>query len=200
MRLRGLADAAAWGSESNVKPLDICKHLGPERVDGYYGELSGKEVRAVLKAGGVGSNVPETAFTRAARLKAWRKRFDTEFVAGNEQLALALLIEWLMRHHRTMLVDFLDFLGVSHKQGETDEDFCETNSPEKLREGVDVLLAKYPPHHVATYLLLLGHLQETPVFDQTPKVLASIGLGESEAEAYVAHHKATWQPRKKGAA
>lgn len=183
-----------------MKPLEICKYLGPERVDGYYGELSGKEVRAVLKAGGVGSNVPETAFTRAARLKAWRKRFDAEFGAGNEQLALALLIEWLMRHHRSMLVDFLDFLGVSHKQGETDEDFCETNPPEKLREGVDVLLGKYPAHHVATYLLLLGHLQETPVFDQTPKVLGAIGLSDAEAEAYVAEHKATWQPRKKGAA
>jgi hypothetical protein len=31
------------------------------------------------------------------------------------------------------------------------------------------LLKKYPPAHVATYLLLVGHLQETPVYDQTPR-------------------------------
>lgn len=183
-----------------MKPIEICKHLGPERVDGFYGELSGKEVRQVLKAGGVGSNVPETAFTRAARLKAWRKRFDAEFSAGNEQLALALLIEWLMRHHRSMLVDFLDHLGVKHKQGETDEDFCETRTPEQLREGADVLLAKYTPFHVAVYLLLVGHLQETPVFDRTPKLLAALGLADDVAAAYIADHEKTWTPPKKGAA
>jgi hypothetical protein len=183
-----------------MKPLEICKHLGPERVDGFYGELSGKEVRQVLKAGGVGSNVPETAFTRSARLKAWRKRFDAEFGAGNEQLALALLIEWLMRHHRAMLVDFLDSLGVPHRQGETDEDFCETRTPEQLREAADKLLEKYTAYHVAVYLLLLGHLQETPVFDRTPKLLAALGLSDADATAYIAEHERTWRPSKKGAA
>jgi hypothetical protein len=184
-----------------MKPIEICKHLGPERVDGFYGELSGKEVRQVLKAGGVGSNVPETAFTRSARLKAWRKRFDIEFAAGNEQLALALLIEWLMRHHRSMLVDFLDQLGVPHKQGETDEDFCETRTPEQLRAAADVLLAKYPAFHVAVYLLLVGHLQETPVFDRTAKLLEALGLSSADAAAYIEAHERTWQPpKKKGAA
>jgi hypothetical protein len=183
-----------------MKPIEICKHLGPEKVDGFYGELSGKEVRQVLKAGGVGSNVPETAFTRAARLKSWRKKFDAEFSAGNEQLALALLIEWLMRHHRSMLVDFLDHLKVTHKQGETDEDFCETRTPEQLREGADMLLGKYPAFHVAVYLLLVGHLQETPVFDRTPKILEALGMSSSTATDYIAEHERTWQPPKKGAA
>ena len=60
-------------------PIEICKHLGSERTDAFYKELSGKEVRAVLKAGGSHSGVPSTAFTRVQRLKAWRKRFDAEF-------------------------------------------------------------------------------------------------------------------------
>lgn len=183
-----------------MKPLEICKHLGPARVDGFYGELSGKEVRQVLKAGGATSSVPETAFTRAARLKAWRKRFDAEFASGNEQLALALLIEWLMRHHRSMLVDFLNELKVPHKQGETDEDFCETRTPEQLREGADVLLGKYPDFHVATYLLLVGHLQESPVFDRTPKLLAALGMADKDATAYIEEHERTWKPKNKGAA
>ncbi|MFO7562909.1 MAG: hypothetical protein R6X02_09735, partial [Enhygromyxa sp.] len=137
-----------------MKPIDICKNLGPEKVDAYYGELSGKEIRAVLKAGGSHSNTPSTAFSQAARRKVWRKRFDAEFAKENEQLALALLIEWLMRHHRNMLVEYLDHLGVKHTQGETDEDFCETKTPEQLREGATMLLGKYPPHEVGTYLLL----------------------------------------------
>jgi hypothetical protein len=182
-----------------VKPIDICTHLGRERVDSFYEELSGKEVRAVLKAGGSHAGTPATAYTRASRLKAWRKRFDAEFDNGNEQLALALLIEWLMRHHRQMLIDYLDYLGVKHKGGETDEDFCETNSPEKLREGIDVLFGKYDAHHVAVYLLLVGHLQETPVFDQTPKLLEALGMSKGDAESYAENHRQA-NPPKEGAA
>lgn len=165
--------------------IEICRHLGNEHIDAYYNELSGKEVRAVLKAGGASTGVPKTAYTRAARLKAWRKRFDTELSGGNGQLALALLIEWLMRHHREMLVDYLDFLGVEHRGGETDEDFCETNPPGKLREGAQMLMGKYPPHHVATYLLLVGNLQSTHVFDQTPEILRALGMSEADAQAAV---------------
>lgn len=178
-----------------MKPIDICRNLGQEKVDAYYSLLSGKEVRAVLKAGGSHSNTPSTAFTRAARLKAWRKRFDNEFASDNEQLALAFLIEWLMRHRREMLVDYLDFLEVKHTQGETDEDFCETRPPEKLREGADVLLGKYPKHEVATYLLLVGHLQETPVFDQTESILTALGLDGKAASSYIEEHKKTFKPK-----
>lgn len=183
----------------DVKPIEICNHLGPERVDAFYNELSGKEVRAVLKAGGSHSGVPSTVFSRAQRLKSWRKRFDAEFERGNEQLALALLVEWLMHHHREMLIDYLDHLEVPHRGGETDEDFCETRTPEQLRAGVEVLLKKYPAHEVAVYLLLVGHLQETPVFDQTPAVLEALGLSSSDAAAYVESHQQTF-PSAEGAA
>lgn len=178
-----------------MKPIEICQHLGQGHIDAYYDELSGKEVRAVLKAGGCSVNVPATAYTQAARRRAWRKRFDAEFQGGNDNLALALLLEWLMRHHRQLLVDYLDFLGVTHRQGETDEDFCVTQPPEKLREGVTELLKKYPPAHVATYLLIVGHLQDTPVYDQTPEVLRALGLDEAAANSYVEQHKATYKPR-----
>jgi hypothetical protein len=168
-----------------MKPIVICQNLGKEKVDAYYSELSGKEVRQVLKAGGSHSNTPSTAFTQSARRKAWRKRFDREFNSGNEQLALALLIEWLMRHHRNMLVDYLDGLGVKHQQGETDEDFTETKSEEELRAAIKPLLAKYDAHEVATYLLLVGHLQETTVFDRTPEVLSALGMSKADADKHV---------------
>lgn len=183
-----------------VKPIEICNRLGRERVDAFYNELSGKEVREVLKAGGSHSSVPATAFTRAQRLSAWRRRFEGEVERGNEQLALALLVEWLMRHHRQMLIDYLDFLGVKHKQGETEEDFCATIEPEKLREGIEVLLAKYPEHHVAAYLLLVGHLQESPVFDETPRLLEALGLSSEDAARYVETHKQAQPAATEGAA
>ena len=173
-----------------MKPIQICDVLGPEKIDEYYALLSGKEIRAVLKAGGSSATSPKTAFTQAARRKAWRKRFDAEFGKRNEQLALALLIEWLMRHHRFMLVKYLDFLGVKHTQGETDEDFCETRTPEQLRDGAKMLLEEYPAHHVGTYLLLVGHLQETPVFDETPFVLEALGMEPDAAKTYATEHEA----------
>ena len=172
-----------------MKPLQICHSLGPEHVDAYYNELSGKEIRAVLKAGGSHSNTPSTAFTQAARRKVWRKRFDGEFGGGNDQLALALLIEWLMRHHLYMLVEYLDFLGVKHQQGETDEDFCETRTAEQLRDGAKMLLDKHPAHHVATYLLLVGHLQETHVYDETPDVLVALGMDAKDAKKFASEHE-----------
>ncbi|MEZ4426241.1 MAG: hypothetical protein R3A51_00965 [Nannocystaceae bacterium] len=174
-----------------MKPVELYKRLGADHIDAYYGELSGKEIRSVLKAGETHTAVPKTAYTQSARRGVWRRRIDAEVVKeGNEKLALAILLEWLMAHHREMLITFLDFLEVKHTRGETDEDFCETKDPDQLRAGVDALLAKYPPHHVATYVLLLGHLQNTTVFDQTEAVLGGLGLSASEAAAYVEAHRA----------
>lgn len=178
-----------------MKPIEICQNLGQGHIDAYYDELSGKEVRAVLKAGECSANVPATVYTQAARRRAWRKRFDTEFEAGNDNLALALLLEWLMRHHRQMLVDYLDHLGVKHTAGETDEDFCVTHTPEQLREGAVELGKKYPPAHVATYLLLVGHLQDTPVYDQTPEILKALGMADDKIGGYIELHQKTYKPK-----
>ena len=171
-----------------MKPLQICQTLGTQHVDAYFGELSGKEIRALLLAGNISANVPATAYTQAARRGHWRRRFDAEVAGGNEGVALAFLLEWLMRHHRSMLVDYLDFLGVSHRMGETDEDFCATREPEKLHAGALHLFDKYPRHHVATYLLLVGHMQETPVFDRMTDLLVALGMDDAAAHAHAAAH------------
>ena len=173
-----------------MKPIQICNQLGAERIGEYYDELSGREIRSIFKAAGVRTSVGNAAYSRAGRLKVWRRRFDSEVGKGNEKLALAFLLEWLMGHHRVMLEDFLDHLEVSHTGGQTDEDFCETRTPEQLRDGAKMLLGKYTPHHVATYLLLVGHLQETPVFDTTPEVLAALGMSEADARAHAAEQEA----------
>jgi hypothetical protein len=170
-----------------VKPVELYANLGQEHIDAFYAELSGKEIREVLRAGETSASVSSAAFTQKARRKAWRRRFDAEALTkSNEKLAFAFLIEWLLRHHRALLIDYLDFLGVKHTQGETDDDFCESREPEKLREGVQMLLEKYSAHHVATYVLLIGHVQETHVFDQTPSVLSALGFDDAKAAAYVA--------------
>ena len=41
----------------------------------------------------------------------------------------------------------------------------------------------------------VGHLQETPVYDQTPEVLTSLGMDAGAAATYVEEHKRTYKPK-----
>jgi len=68
-----------------------------------------------------------------------------------ELIAANLIREWLMKKHVPMLVDFLETLGIPHKDG-TVEDLPESVEDEKLRAAVEKLLSKYPPEEVAVYL------------------------------------------------
>src|SRR3954447_20946228 len=58
---------------------------------------------------------------------------------------------WLLKKYNGMLVDFLDTLGIAHKEGVV-EDLPATIEDDKLRSAIDLLLTKYPPEPVAVYL------------------------------------------------
>ena len=68
-----------------------------------------------------------------------------------EPAAAGLLRGWLLKKHKGMLCDFLDALGISHKDGVV-EDLPETVGDDKINSAVDKLLAKYPKEEVAVYL------------------------------------------------
>ena len=68
-----------------------------------------------------------------------------------ELTAASLLREWLMKGQNAMLCDFLDAMGVPHKEGAVEE-LPATMDDAKLRSAVDVLLGKYPHEQVAVYL------------------------------------------------
>jgi hypothetical protein len=63
----------------------------------------------------------------------------------------SLIRAWLMKKHSAMLVDFLDSLGIAHKDGVVDE-LPETVDDTKLKEAIDKLLSKHPREEVAVYL------------------------------------------------
>lgn len=168
-----------------MKPIEICTHLGSEKIDACYAELSAQEIRAILKAGGTSASTPSTAFTQAARRKVWRKRFDAEMGKENHQVALALLLEWIMRHHRYLLVDYLDALEVPHENGETEENFTETKSDEELLTAYRGLKSKHDKANVAAYLLTMGLMQQTEVYDRCTEVLEDLGMSAADAKAYV---------------
>ena len=62
-----------------------------------------------------------------------------------------LIRNWLLKKHKTLLIDFLDALGIKHEQGVV-EKVPETMDDAKVKQAVDALLAKYPHEVVALYL------------------------------------------------
>jgi hypothetical protein len=68
-----------------------------------------------------------------------------------EMMAANLLRDWLMKSQTPMLADFLDTLGVAHKDGAVDE-LPAVVEEAKLQAAIEKLLSKYPAEEVAVYL------------------------------------------------
>jgi hypothetical protein len=75
--------------------------------------------------------------------------------------AATLLRGWLVKTEAPMLADFLDILGVPHKNGVVD-DFPETIDESKLNTAVDQLLEKYPHEKVLVYLNSFSAMNDAP--------------------------------------
>jgi hypothetical protein len=76
-----------------------------------------------------------------------------------ETAAGGLIRVWLVKGQRTMLVDFLDALGIAHNEGVVD-DLPKEMDDAKLKTAVDALLAKYPSEAVAVYLHAFNDMNE----------------------------------------
>ena len=70
-----------------------------------------------------------------------------------------LIRAWLMKKHLAMLVDFLDALGIPHKDGVVEE-LPASMDDAKLKSAMDTLLAKHPPEAVAVYLNAFNDMNE----------------------------------------
>lgn len=68
-----------------------------------------------------------------------------------EATAGLLLQGWLTKNQNQMLGDFLDAIGVPHKEGIV-EQFPDGVDDDKMKKAVDLLLGKYPRENVAVYL------------------------------------------------
>jgi hypothetical protein len=83
--------------------------------------------------------------TRHAEMTAMLSRPRLELMAAN------LLRDWLMKQETPMLADFLDKLGIAHKDGAVDN-LPATVEEAGLKAAVDLLLSKYPAEEVSVYL------------------------------------------------
>ena len=80
-------------------------------------------------------------------------RPSLDLVTGN------LIRTWLLKKYNSMLCDFLDALGIAHKEGVV-EDLPAAMDDARLRAAVDALLTKYPAEIVAVYLNAFNDMNE----------------------------------------
>lgn len=79
---------------------------------------------------------------------------------GLELAAGTMLRGWLLKAHQSLLVDFLNGLGIPHKDGVVD-DLPGTVDDAKLKSTVDGLLAKHPVDVVKVYLHSFNSMNES---------------------------------------
>jgi hypothetical protein len=83
--------------------------------------------------------------TRHAEMTATLSKPRLELMAAN------LLRDWLMKEKTPMLSDFLDKLGITHKDGAVDN-LPATVEDASLKAAIDLILSKYPAEEVTVYL------------------------------------------------
>ena len=88
----------------------------------------------------------------AAMLQSLSKP-SLELITGN------LIRTWLVKKHRSMLVDFLNALEIKNEEGVV-EDLPQTVDDARLRSAIDGLLAKYPHEEVSVYLNAFNDMNE----------------------------------------
>jgi len=76
-----------------------------------------------------------------------------ELIAGN------LIRQWLLKKETKIVCQFLDALGIQHKEGVID-DFPASVDDEKLKAAVEGLLANFPHETVAVYLIAFNDMNE----------------------------------------
>ena len=79
---------------------------------------------------------------------------------GLDAVAGGLIRVWLLKKHKTMLVDFLNALEIKNEEGVV-ENLPAGMDDAKLKTAVEMLLAKYPPEAVAVYLNAFNDMNET---------------------------------------
>ena len=90
----------------------------------------------------------------------------------SEEIGDHLLQVWLLRKHESMLVDFLNTLGIEHNGHGVVDVLPDTLDQEKLQKAVDQLFEKYPAGVASVYLQMF-QLQTEEGWDELADVLAN---------------------------
>jgi hypothetical protein len=125
----------------------------------YAFESEKPTYRATLKAIAEARHVRPVYLERQAKTVRHAAMLGSLAHPGLEAVASNLIRTWLVKKYRSMLVDFLNALGIENSEGVV-EDLPPSMDDQKLRAAVDGLLAKYPPETVAVYLHAFNDMNE----------------------------------------
>jgi hypothetical protein len=114
-------------------------------------ELDRDNYRVTVNAVAEARKLRPAFFERKPRVERHKDMISMLAKPRLDAVASNLIRVWLLKKHSAMLVDFLDALGIAHKEGVVD-DLPETINDAKLKEAVEKLLSKYPKEEVAVYL------------------------------------------------
>jgi hypothetical protein len=130
---------------------DILEHAHAHDRDLYRATLTAvanaRKVRTVFL-----DKQPRPA--RHAGMISYLSRPGLELAAGT------ILRGWLLKAHKSLLADFLDGLGITHKDGVVD-DLPDSVDDAKLKIAVDTLLAKHAADVVKVYLHSFNTMNES---------------------------------------
>lgn len=115
--------------------------------------------KATLNAVAQARHVRPVFMERQPRVQRHAAMISTLSRPALEGAAGNLIRVWLVKKQRTMLVDFLNALGLPNNEGVVD-DLPATMEDEKLKSAIEALLAKYPAEAVAVYLNAFNDMNE----------------------------------------
>ena len=125
----------------------------------YTFETDKAVYRATLNAVAEARRVRPVFLERQAKPQRHAAMLASLTRPGLEMITANLLRTWLLKKYKDMLCDFLDALGIAHKDGVV-EDLPDSVEDAKLNAAIDVLLGKYPREVVAVYLHAFQEMNE----------------------------------------
>jgi hypothetical protein len=126
---------------------------------GFTHESDKPTYKATLGAVAQARHVRPVFLERQPRAQCHAAIISTLSKPALEAAAAGLIRVWLVKKQRTMLVDFLNALGLPNNEGVVD-DLPATMDDAKLKSAIDTLLTKYPGEAVAVYLNAFNDMNE----------------------------------------
>jgi len=115
--------------------------------------------RATLAAVAGARKLRPVFYERKPRVERHKDMIDMLSRPRLDAAATALIRGWLMKSETAMLTDFLNSLGIAHKDGAV-EDLPATVDDAQLKAAVDALLGKYQREKVVVYLHAFDAMNE----------------------------------------
>ena|SRR5688572_27663489 len=117
--------------------------------------------RATLAAVADARHVRPIFLERKPRADRHKEMIETLSKPRLDLAAGALIRGWLLKKQIQLLADFLDALGVPHKNGVVDDLPAEMGDT-KLKAAIETILAKHPAEVVAVYLHAFYQMNQAP--------------------------------------